>query len=340
MGRRMLSIPLVLFLCALLWGTAPVWAPLALVSDLLRGGPLRTFRFLAHLTWVLSCESCGIFACSAFWLARLVLRTPGARYRAWHLQLQLRWGTAHFLGIRWIYGTRVQLEQPEILGSSPMLLFIRHASLLDTILPSAVIQAPHGIGLRHIMKKELLWEPCVDMVGHRLPNCFVDRYSADSSRQIDTVRRMMADLGPHEGVLIYPEGTRPTPAKRERAMVRLRERDPEFARRVEGFRHVLPPRPGGPLALLEDNPGLDVVFCAHTGFEEAATIADLASGGLIDRTIRVRFWKVPFREIPAESDARVDWLIAHWRKVDAWIDAQQPAGVDASSGLKSEDALR
>ena len=332
MGRRVLSIPLVFLLFAVIWGTAPVSLPIALLSDLLRGGPLRMFRFLIHLSWALGCEIYGIFACSAFWLARPVLRTSGARYRAWHLRLQLRWARLHFLGMCWIYGIRIEVEQPESLGTRPMLLFLRHASLLDTLMPSEVIQRQHEIGLRYVMKKELLWEPCLDMVGHRLPNCFVDRYSEDTTLQIERVRRMMCDLGPSEGVLIYPEGTRSTPEKRRRAMERLREKDPDFARRVEGFEHVLPPRPGGPLALLEENLGLDVVFCAHTGFEDAATLADLANGGLIDRTIRVRFWRVPFREIPPDDESRVDWLIAHWREVDAWIDAQQATAIGASLG--------
>ena len=103
--------------------------------------------------------------------------------------------------------------------------------------------------------------------------------------------------------------------------------DPEFAERVDGFKNVLPPRPGGPLALLQENPGLDVVFCSHVGFEQAATIKQLVNGALIHRTIRVRFWRIPFSEIPKTSAARVDWLIEHWRQVDQWIEDQStPTG--------------
>ena len=322
MGRRMLTIPAILVMFFLVWGLAAVWLPLTLSADLIRGGKLRGTRFGSHLAWALGCEVYGILSCFGFWLLRQTLRTSGVRYRAQHLRLQSRWASLHFVGMGWIYGTRMEVEDPESLGTEPMLLFLRHASLLDTLMPSVIIQKPNNIALRYIMKKELLWAPCLDLVGHRLPNCFVDRYSADSNRQIESVRRMTADLNPREGVLIYPEGTRSTPEKRMRAMARLREMDPGFAERVDGFKNVLPPRPGGPLALLEENPGLDVVFCSHVGFEQAATIKELVNGALIHRTIRVRFWRIPFSEIPKTSAARIDWLIEHWRQVDQWIEDQ------------------
>ena len=61
------------------------------------------------------------------------------------------------------------------------------------------------------------------------------------------------DLDPHEGVLIYPEGTRSTPAKLARAKEIIRERQPDIAPLADRLQHVLPPRLGGPLALLESS---------------------------------------------------------------------------------------
>jgi hypothetical protein len=39
--------------------------------------------------------------------------------------------------------------------------------------PAAIISARHGIRLRWVMKRELLWDPCLDIVGNRLPNAFI-----------------------------------------------------------------------------------------------------------------------------------------------------------------------
>ena len=320
LGRRLVSIPAVLVAWVLIHGLFPLALVIAAGADAMgsRHGWSRV-RFVIHLPWLLWCEVFGISTALVLWLVGFLPGVSASTYRDWHLRLQLAWTGAHWKGIEWIHGTRIELEAPEELGSGPMLLFMRHSSVADTILPCVVIQQPTRMRLRYVMKKELLWEPCLDIVGHRLPNCFVDRYSDDSSEQIRRVTGMLEALEENEGVLIYPEGTRPTPERRARARARLLERDPELARRTEGLRNVLPPRPGGPLALLEKNPGLDVVFCAHEGLDDVATLGDLVGGALLDRVVRVRGWRVPFAELPANDEARLDWLIENWQRVDEWV---------------------
>jgi 1-acyl-sn-glycerol-3-phosphate acyltransferase len=172
-----------------------------------------------------------------------------------------------------------------------------------------------------VIKRELLWDPCLDIVGHRLPNYFIRRGSEDSDREVRALRDLIRGVRPDEGVLVYPEGTRFSPAKRERILARLRERGQEgLARRAASLKNVLPPRLGGPLALLEDNPGLDVVVCAHTGFERATSFWELWNGGLRKLEVRVCFWRIPFAEIPREREERIDWLFAQWSRIDTWID--------------------
>ena len=94
----------------------------------------------------------------------------------------------------------------------------------------------------------------------------------------------------------------------------------EYARSLE---LVLPPRPGGTLGLLEAAPEADVVVCAHTGFEGAASLAELWKGALVDQVIRVQFRRIPRDEIPTERDARVAWLLEEWRRVGAWVESNQ-----------------
>ena len=33
----------------------------------------------------------------------------------------------------------------------------------------------YHLRLRYVLKRELLWDPCLDIVGQRVPNIFVDR---------------------------------------------------------------------------------------------------------------------------------------------------------------------
>ena len=121
-------------------------------------------------------------------------------------------------------------------------------------------------------------------------------------------------------MLIYPEGTRFTEAKRARVLDRLRENGPaELARRAERLQRVLPPRPGGPLALIDRAPGADVVFCAHAGFEGAGSFGSLWRGSVVGQIVRVRFWRVPASEIPSDPEARLDWLFDQWEAIDTWL---------------------
>jgi hypothetical protein len=45
----------------------------------------------------------------------------------------------------------------------------------------------------------------------------------------------------------------------------------------------------------------------------------------VGKQIRVRFWRVPYAEIPTGRDARIDWLFDHWARIDDWIEASKRA---------------
>ena len=86
--------------------------------------------------------------------------------------------------------------------------------------------------------------------------------------------------------------------------------------RAEKLEHLLPPRPGGTLALLEAAPAVDVVLVAHVGFEGVAHVSDLWSGRLIDARVRVHARRIPAAELPAD---RARWLLDQWERLDAWV---------------------
>jgi 1-acyl-sn-glycerol-3-phosphate acyltransferase len=132
-------------------------------------------------------------------------------------------------------------------------------------------------------------------------------------------------MGPSDMLIIYPEGTRFTPARRARTLEQLRARGPSPALALaESLQHTLPPLRKGPLALLAENPGAHLLIVGHAGFEGTGSFAELTRGELCGKEIRVRSWLVPFDSIPREEEARIALLSDHWRKIDAFIDEHQP----------------
>jgi 1-acyl-sn-glycerol-3-phosphate acyltransferase len=318
-GRRLITIPLYCLLCALVIATLPLLLGLAAIVDLLRGGPWAAARCVAFFAFYLVCEVIGVCTSFVAWIAT-GCGTARARFLRWNFALECCWARTLLRGAQRIFGMRVEVEEPAGLGRGPMILFIRHASVGDTVLPAVYISGRYGIVLRYVLKRELLWDPCLDIVGNRLRNCFVRRGSGEGAREIALVQNLMEDLGPTDGVLIYPEGTRFTPAKRQQILQRLTEKaDTHFLERARALQHVLPPRLGGALALLERNAGADAVFCAHVGFEGASGFRDLLNGSLVNRLVRVCFWRVPYAEIPRAAAARADWLYDQWARIDTWL---------------------
>jgi len=320
-GRRAVTLPLYTALCVLMIALLPVWLVGALVVDVVRRRQWATLRCMAFFTWYLCCEVAGVVASGVFWLTRpLWAGADEQRYLDRHWALQHWWARTLFRGAARIFRLRTEVEGDDQIGDGPILLFIRHASVGDTLLPAVILSSRHGFTLRYVLKRELLWDPCLDIVGNRLPNYFVRRGSGESDREIAAVQRLTGGLGRKQGVLIYPEGTRFTAQKRAHILARLAEiGHTDLAARAQALRHVLPPRLGGPLGLLAANPGADVVFCAHVGFDGAGSFKDLANGALVGQTIRVCFWRVPAADIPPDRAAQTEWLYEHWARIDAWV---------------------
>ena len=103
---------------------------------------------------------------------------------------------------------------------------------------------------------------------------------------------------------------------------RFTGRDGGVAVVAAGLANVLPPRPGGTLALMEASDA-DVVVLAHEGLEGFARVRDMWSGDLVGSTIRIRFRRIDRSKIPIDRTDRVGWLFAIWSDVDDWIAKQK-----------------
>lgn len=321
--RRLVTIPGYAIGWALWLAAAPVWLPLAVLADLVlrRTVALRT---AAAITVYLSCEIMGIVASGGLWVWKGILPVDAERWTDIHFRLEAWWGTTLFRAAVRLFGLRLEVEGDADLGRGPYILILRHANILDTLLASALVSRPHGIRLRYVLKRELLFDPCLDIVGHRLPNAFVDRFSDESVQEIRRVQGLARDLGPRDGILIYPEGTRFSETRRQRVLERFNQKgDAKMLEYARSLDFVLPPRPGGTLGLLEAAPEADVVVCAHTGFEGAASLAQIWQGALLHQVIRVQFRRIPRDEIPTEREARIAWILDEWQRVGAWVESHQ-----------------
>ncbi|MBM3271313.1 MAG: lysophospholipid acyltransferase family protein [Candidatus Sericytochromatia bacterium] len=320
-GRRAVSVPSFLVLLLVALAALPVAVAASVAADVAvpRRGRLARTRALVFLVIFLLCENAGVLAAWALWVVFLGGALSGRdRWLAANAALQRCW-CALLLGAgRRVFGLGLEVENPGALGSAPFILLARHTSTADTVLAAALMTGSRNLLLGYVLKRELLWDPCIDIVGRRLPNVFVGRGAGTRGADLEAIGRLAASLGQSGAVLIYPEGTRFSEAKREAAVARLDTAGrPDLASLAREFRHVLPPRPAGALALLDGSPGADVVILEHVGFEGAATLADFWNGALIGRRLLVRFRRIARASIPSVDRER--WLFEVWRDTDRWV---------------------
>lgn len=315
--RRLKTIPLLFALAAVTLLLLPVVLPLALAIDVvrsvLRGTPFMALRIIAFGLVYLAAEVVGVLA--AF-VARLTSPSATRLVERVH-RLQTAWASVLLAAVESIFRLDLRAEGVEQVSPGPILVFSRHTSLVDNLLPARYVTREAGIDLRYVLKRELLSDPALDVAGNMVPNAFVDR-TGDSDSSLAAIRRLAIDLGPTDGVLLYPEGTRFTPGKLHRAMGALERRRPRLHELARGFRSVLPPRTGGVFALL-DSCRADVVVLAHRGLDGFARVADIWRGAMVGRRIDVRLWRIPRDQVPDDRAARTEWLFGVWAEIDEWV---------------------
>jgi len=320
--RRLRTIPPLALGLLLATALLPLLIVVALATDLVRriawGVPPTALRLVVFMWVYLAAEVLGLLALGAVWVASAGGRWP-ERLREATWRIQQLWAGLLFGAVRRLFDLRLELTGDDAVAPGPVIVLIRHASIVDNLLPAIVVSRPHGIRLRYVLKRELLSDPCLDVAGMRLPNYFVRR-GTGSAEELERIRELARGLGAEDGVLIYPEGTRFTLERREREIARLAERDAALADRAARLGNLLAPKPGGVGALLDGSPASDVLVVGHRGFEGLRLISDIWRGGLVRLTIKVRVTRVPRAQIPSDGAGRVDWLYGVWQELDDWIE--------------------
>jgi 1-acyl-sn-glycerol-3-phosphate acyltransferase len=320
------------------WVLVTLLAPVLLIGAALvdaalwlrRRKPWMAVRLLAMLWWFLAGELVSVLALFAIWVlsgGRDNLRRRDRVYR-----LKRRWLRSHLAGIRVLFGLRFEIEGLELAAPGPILMLIRHASIIDNTLPDAIVGHAHKLGFRFVIKRELQMLPTIDVGGRWVPTLFVRRASGDTTAELDRMRALTVNMSAHDGLLIYPEGTRWTPEKLARAKEIIAERQPEIAPLADRLRYLLPPRLGGTVTLLESAPDVDVVIFGHVGLDGFEYVSDIWSGGLVGTTVRLKFWRFPAADVPCEREELIAWLFDRWQELDEWIGevrSAEPASANA-----------
>ena len=320
MKRRLISMTGLILGAVILTVAIPVWLPLVLVIDACRFKwrfPLaRLLSFAVCWAWL---ETAGVVCSAFYWLTGQSKNLPK------HYALQRWWADRLLRSLKATCGFSVEVENIDALKPGPVLMFARHASLADSLVSAYVVTTLAQMNPRYVLKRELLADPCLDVVGQRLPNHFLDRNATDSTPELLALETLVTDIDASTVGIIFPEGTRANDKKRKRAIEKIALIDSARADRLQEMKHLLPPRPAGAAAMLRGSPNANVVFAWHVGFEGLDTFGGILRA-ISSRMPPIRFHlrRVDRVGIPSNSitdtDELTKWLDSEWMRMDREVD--------------------
>ena len=332
-ARRLVLAPLVVWLTALTWVTAPFWLLVAAALSPRLPGRWRVLRLLWVVILYFTCESVMLVVLFGWWLAAGFgrrLRTPYFEGIHYDLVEGVLW--VFFREARRVLNLTIENDgpTPDRMPGRPILVCSRHAGPGDSFTLIHALMHDYGREPRVVLKDTLAWDPAIDVVLNRLPARFISPNPAAGDELDSQIATLAADLDGNDAFVIFPEGGNFTPERRARAIERLRRLGLDrMAARAEAMTNVLAPRPGGLLVALDAAPDADVVLVAHTGLDHLLTVGDVWRELPMDKRIIMRWWQVPREEIPADRDERIDWLFGWWERIDAWIAEHRPEDLPA-----------
>lgn len=326
--RRTAAITAVLVALPLWVALTPVWLAVSLIVDAFgRLWRFPTVRLNLFLIVYLCHEWVGIFSAAGLWVSgRFGTRMNLVVHRdiqGWWASSLLAWG-------RRLLNVHIELDDLSKLPEDRFIVLSRHASMVDALIPAAVVTGHLRRFVHYVLKRELRWDPSLDLFGTRLGNHFVAR-GADTEVEEAAINRLAAEAEPNAALVIFPEGTYASPRSRTRVLDSLRRRgELEVAERAEKLRTLLPPKPAGTLALFRGRPEADVVVVGHVGLEGVAQLRGLRRRLPLANPVRVKWWTYRRGELPTGDDSLTEWLAQRWEELDRWVSD----GLDGFDGLE------
>jgi len=314
--RRARTIPLMLAVTVVGVLASPAIIAVAAVVDLAkRRVRFPTVRVALFLLQYGINDSAEILLAPVYWVragfgTRLDTPTSIAR----HERLQ-RWSVAVLARrAERLLGLRLDIDPDSMaaLTPGPVIVLCRHVNIVDASLPTLLYQRL-SYRTRGVIMAELLADPGFDLIYARTGSVFIPRDNGPEA--IAMIRGIGESVDSTTAVVVFPEGRLFRPDRLERATARLALENPERAVRLASLGHVLPPRPGGVLALL-DSTRADVVVVSHSGLDQFASFTDLAEAVPLPDPIRITAWRIPVDQIPTGDAERIAWLDEQWLLVD------------------------
>lgn len=309
-------------------GAVLVLSPLLLAVSALAAALLkRSQPLLVSRLLIAYCarELVVLIVCGLLWLASgFGLRMRAPRFQRLHYRL-LQWLVHGFAAraLELFDINVVTTGSAEAIAAMkhdrPLLFFSRHAGPGDSLLLVDLLLSRYDRLPSVVFKDTLAIDPCVDLIGHRLPHAVLDTSDPDECERLIT--EVSSRLSPQGVLLLFPEGGNYSPQRRRQALDKLRRKgERREAEAGERMRHVMPPHPGGALAALRGNLDADVIFGAHTGLGLAAFPGQVWRNPPIGRTLTTRMWLVPAAERPDDPEEQVAWLYGWWKRIDEWVE--------------------
>ena len=321
--RRIVSIPAVFLAFVLYLALLPLLVPAALVIGALRRDRWAFARTFAMIGVYLSSEVVGLTIALAMWLASgpwLGCAVPASAAAA---------GTSRFSdggpelssGASGAALLRVEVEQwPSGIGDRQLLVFLRHASVLDTLLAASLIANPLRMHLLYVFKRESVGP--LPRRGRRSPRLSLraPRRGRERARGAHPARTRHRAT-PLRGRDHLPRGNALDAGEAQaRAGANIEIGTSAYWRWRRGSSDCCHRASGGPFALLDGAPASDVIFIGHEGFEGNLRPRDIVRGSIVGKTIRVTGWKVDAGDnLRAHRGERVEWLYDNWTEMDAWL---------------------
>jgi len=323
--RRVRTIPIMLGATIIGILASPFLVVGAAVADVVRGKlRMPTVRMALFLLQYAVNDSVEIVLAPIYWMmagAGTRLDHPASierhqRLQSWSIDVLAR-RAERLLGLR----VDVDPAAASALAPGPVIVLCRHVNIVDASLPTLLYERL-GLRTRGVIMAELLADPGFDLIYSRTGSVFIPRDNGPEARAM--VRGLGANVDETTAVVIFPEGRLFRRDRLDRTKARLALENPERAARIASLTYVLPPRPGGVLALL-DTIRADVVVIAHSGLDKYQSFAELAKAVPLGTPIEVTAWRVPADQIPSDDREQIAWLDQQWVLVDEWIASRAKA---------------
>ena len=341
--RRLVVAPLMPVLAVVALALFPLvlvgHAVLGLVLALRRRG---TVRWRLPRVWLFGVayllgETVCLIACLALWV-RYARRLSSASAQQAHLAL-LRTFLGALVGLAgFTFRFRLDVHEPatrpddpeRMSGGTPAIVLARHAGPGASFVLVDLLITRYGRVPRIVLTERLRWDPAVDVLLSRLGCRFIAR-GGDTATA--AVAELAGQLGPHDALVLFPEGGDWTPTRQRLAVARLRRKGlAAQAQRAAEMVNVLPPRPAGTLAALAAAPHADVVVFSHTGHDELLDLESVWRALPLRRDLELIWWR---EHSPPDTDdeaAVSEWLFDLWHRIDHWVDEQHSLADLAPSG--------